>query len=42
MKRKIYAIIGAVVAITVLALSGKMFEDVGCRKEDERGELILF
>lgn len=27
MKRKIYAIIGAVVAITVLALSGKMFED---------------
>ena len=27
MKRKIYAIIGAVVAVTVLALSGKMFED---------------
>ena len=27
MKRKIYAIIGSVVAITVLALSGKMFED---------------
>ena len=27
MKRKIYAIIGVVIAITVLALSGKMFED---------------
>ena len=27
MKRKIYAIIGAVLAVTVLALSGKMFED---------------
>lgn len=27
MKRKIYAIIGALVAVTVLALSGKMFED---------------
>ena len=27
MKRKIYAIIGALVAITVLALSGKIFED---------------
>lgn len=27
MKRKIYAIIGALIAVTVLALSGKMFED---------------
>lgn len=27
MKRKIYAIIGALIAITVLCLSGKMFED---------------
>ena len=27
MKRKIYAIIGAVIAITVICLSGKMFED---------------
>ena len=27
MKRKIYAIIGALIAVTVLCLSGKLFED---------------
>lgn len=28
MKRKIYAIIGALIAVTVICLSGKLFEDV--------------